>query len=234
MKQKKKVAVILQPGYLPWLGFFEQMYRSDVFIFYDDVQYDKNGWRNRNRIKTPQGEQWLTAPVLISGQNRPLIKDVLIDNKTDWAKKHLKAISQNYSKAPFLNKYFGFFEEILLKKWERLIDLDVSLIEKINEILNIKREIKFSSQLGISGGKTGRLINICRKLEGTHFYEGATGKDYIDEKEFESAGVIVEYQDYKHPIYQQLYGQFIPYLSVIDLIFNQGERSLDIILNKNG
>lgn len=222
-----RTIAILQPGYLPWLGFFEQMYRSDVFVIYDDVQYDKNGWRNRNRIKTASGAQWLTVPVIVKG--KPKISEVLIDNTKNWSKKHLQAIKTNYAKAPNFTQCFSLLVEILEKKWDRLVDLDVILIKKMAEILGLKREIVLSSELGITGGRIDRLIKICQYFKADVFYEGAAGKNYINEKDFLDAGIKIEFQDYQHPIYKQLFGDFIPYLSIIDLLFNEGDKSLEII-----
>src|SRR4030042_462417 len=120
-----KIIGILQPGCLPWLGFFEQIHRSDIFVVYDDVQYDKNGWRNRNRIKTQKGFEWLTVPVHASISRE--VSEIEIDNNQDWQRKHIKALKINYSRALYFNKYWPIFEKILNQKWEKLIDLDVAL-----------------------------------------------------------------------------------------------------------
>lgn len=226
-----RTIVILQPGYLPWLGFFDQMYKSDLFVVYDDVQFDKEGWRNRNRIKTAQGWTWVTVPVLLSGKDKPLVKDVLIDNKKNWPRKHLQTIRQNYSKAPFFEKYFSLFEDIYVQSWKYLIDLDMALIRLIMSQLGLERDLVFSSKLGIAGESTERLVAICKHLGATRFYEGAAGQDYLDESLFEAQNITVDYQDYDHPVYEQRYGEFVPYLSVIDLLFNHGEDSLDILVN---
>lgn len=224
---------ILQPGYLPWLGFFEQMYRSNIFVIYDDVQYDKHGWRNRNRIKTANGIQWLTVPVHVSLKEPLLIKEVRIDNRQNWAKKHLLSIRQNYAKAPFLKEYIDIFEEAYSKEWEYLVDVDMYFITKLAECLHMKdKEIIMSSTLNVKGDRIERLINICKIFNANTFYEGAIGKNYINEGYFNRHGIKVEYQDYKHPVYKQLYGIFVPYLSVIDLLFNHGRESLSILTNK--
>lgn len=221
---------ILQPGYLPWLGFFEQIYRSDIFVIYDDVQYDKNGWRNRNRIKTANGIQWLTIPVLVNFRETPLINEVKIDNKVQWQKKHFSSIKQNYSKSPFYEKYINIFEEIYSKKWEYLIDIDMHFITLLSELLGIRnKKLVRSSTLSIKGDTIERLIRICKAFNADIFYEGASGRNYIDEVVFEQSGIAVEYQDYTHPVYRQLYGNFVPFLSIIDLLFNHGEKSLAIL-----
>lgn len=227
---------ILQPGYLPWLGFFEQLYRSDVFVIYDDVQYDKHGWRNRNRIKTQRGAQWLTVPVEMKFEEHPVIREVRIDNRRNWRKKHLESIRQNYSKAGFFEEYISLFEKAYALEWEYLVDLDMHFIEEISVLLGLDTgKIHQSSKLGVSGGRTERLIKICHKLGTDTFYEGSAGRNYIDEEEFAAAGIKVEYQNYNHPVYDQLYGEFVSHLSVIDLLFNHGGDSLPILINeKNG
>lgn len=220
---------ILQPGYLPWLGFFEQIYRSDMFVFYDDVQYDKNGWRNRNRIRTASGVQWLTVPVLLKNESKQIIKDVKINNQENWRKKHLTSIRTNYSKGEYFNDYFPLLEKIYAREWNYLIDLNMELVYVLCDMLGLKKPFKFSSELDVEGDKNSRLVNICNKLGANKFYEGQTGKEYINMDVFKSAGIEVEFQNYKHPEYSQLYGDFIPYLSVIDLLFNEGSQSLEII-----
>ena len=230
---------ILQPGYLPWLGFFEQIYKSDIFVIYDDVQYDKEGWRNRNRIKTANGIQWLTVPVHVKLSEAPLIKDVRIDNKENWRKKHLNSIKMSYSRSPYLKDYLPFFEEAYNRQWEFLIDLDMFFILKILDWLGMgdKDIVRSSGLLDIDraigeGNKMDRLINICKTLKADTFYEGAAGRNYIDTDYFLGHGIRVEFQDYKHPVYKQLYGDFVPYLSIVDLLFNHGRDSLFILTGK--
>ena len=224
---------ILQPGYLPWLGFFEQMHKSDVFVIYDDVQYDREGWRNRNRIKTANGVQWLTVPVFVKFDAHPLVNEIKIDNKANWRKKHLSSIRQNYSKAPCFKKYIAIFEEAYLKEWECLMDIDMYFILRLAECLGMgDKKIFKSSTLNVPGDRIERLINICKSYNADTFYEGASGRNYIDDAQFLRHGIKVEFQDYEHPVYKQLYGDFVPYLSVIDLLFNHGEESLAILLNE--
>lgn len=229
----KKTIGILQPGYLPWLGFFEQMYKSDVFIIYDDVKYDKGGWRNRNRIKSAKGIEWLTIPVHVSLTNQPLILDVLIDNKINWRKKHLFSIKQNYSKSFFFSEYISIFEEAYSLEWKYLIDIDMFFILKLKDCLGMNnKEIIRSSSLNINDNNTiDRLVKICKLFDADIFYEGSSGRNYINDSHFLNNGIKVQYQDYKHPIYKQFYGDFIPYLSVVDLLLNCGKESLSIILN---
>lgn len=224
-------AAILQPGYLPWIGFFEQIYKSDIFVLYDDVQYDKHGWRNRNRIKTANGIQWLTVPVITKGLNKPRINEVRIDNARDWGKKHLLSIKQNYQKAPYFEKYYEFIEKAYKIRWEYLLDLNMVFIGWIISRLGLERKIIKISEFPVDGDRIGRLIEICKRMDIDTFYEGAAGRNYIDAdiERFQKQGITVEYQDYRHPAYKQLYGEFVPYLSTIDLLFNEGSNSLAIL-----
>ena len=176
---------ILQPGYLPWLGFFEQMHRSDVFVIYDDVQYDKDGWRNRNKIKTPDRIHWLTVPVHVDFGHRALINEVKIDNTKDWKRKHLCSIKQNYLKSPFYNDYIGIFEEAYSRTWEYLIDIDMYFINKLIECIGMQdKEIIVSSKIGFKGDRLERLVALCKRFKADTFYEGAAGRNYIDEDFF--------------------------------------------------
>lgn len=221
---------ILQPGYLPWLGFFEQMYRSDVFVIYDDVQYDRESWRNRNRIKSANGIQWLTVPVHVKASQAPLITEVQIDNTVNWRKKHLVSIRQNYAKAPFINDCIGLFEDAYARDWEYIVDLDLFFIAGLARLLGLEHKtIHRSSTLNVQGDRIGRLINLCKHFGAATFYEGNAGRNYIDADLFLAQGITVEYQDYQHPVYRQLYGEFVPYLSVIDLLSNHGKESLSIL-----
>ncbi|HEV8342733.1 MAG TPA: WbqC family protein [Candidatus Binatia bacterium] len=225
--------VVLQPSYLPWLGYFDQMFKSDAFVVYDDVQYDKNGWRNRNRIKTPQGTQWLTVPVLIKGRNFPLNREIEINNSVSWRTKQLRSVVQNYRNAPFFNQYIGALEDILGRPWKLLVDLNMAFIYNLVEQLGLNARIYLASDLKIPKvGKTERLIEICRYFRADTFLEGDAGKNYMDEAFFSREGIRLEYHGYQHPVYQQLHGDFVPYMSVIDLLFNHGKDSLAILTHQ--
>jgi len=231
---KKIIVGILQPGYLPWLGFFEQLNKSDIFVIYDDVQYDKNGWRNRNKIKTAQGAHWLTVPVSIKLSLRPTVAEVKINNHVNWRKDHLLSIKHAYAKAAFYKEYISIFEDAYSKEWGNLVDIDMYFILKLSQVLGLgNKKIIRSSTIGARGAKIEKIIRICQALGAETFYEGASGRDYIDTGYFAQKGIKVEFQDYKHPVYRQLHGDFIPYLSVVDLLFNEGPGSLPILLNKN-
>jgi hypothetical protein len=212
---------VLQPGYLPWLGFFDQLRRADVFVYYDDVQYDKHGWRNRNRIKTQRGPAWLTVPVRHGGT--PRIVDVEIDARTPWAKKHVATIRQAYARAPFLQRSMPALEELLQRRWERLVDLDLACVDLLASWLGIRTRIERSSALGIQGERTDRLVQICSRFNATTYLSGDAAQDYLDVDLFAQHGIAVEWQRYTHPTYAQLHGDFVPYLSALDLILNCGD-----------
>jgi hypothetical protein len=226
----KRTLGVLQPGYLPWLGFFDQVQRSDIFIFYDDVQYDKNGWRNRNRVKSIAGEpHWLTVPVRVRTLGQRLL-ETEIDNRLAWPRKHMGTIRQFYAKAPHLNRYLPGLEELLLgKKWERLCDLDVAAIKLMCEWLGLKRDMMRSSELSIGGDRSERLLSLCLHVGADCYLSGNAAQEYLDVELFASHGIRVEWQNYQHPIYQQQHGDFVPFLSALDLLFNCGDKSAKII-----
>lgn len=223
-----KRLVVIQPGYLPWLGFFDQMQRSDVFIYYDDVQFDKHGWRNRNRIKTPHGPLWLTVPVRHTGA-QTLIIDATIDRATAWARTHLRSIRQYYAKAPFLDRYLPELEELLERPWSHIAPLDMAAAALMARWLKIDRPILRSSELGVGGGQSDRLLNLCRYVGADVYLSGSAAKDYLDVELFTNANVQVEWQDYRHPMYPQQHGEFLPYMSALDLLFNCGDESASIL-----
>lgn len=231
----KKTVVVMQPGYLPWLGFFELLAQSDIFVLYDNVQYDKNGWRNRNRIKTPNGPLYLTVPVTLPNGLATKINEAKIaDNK--WQKKHLGSIEQFYRKAPFFEKYFPMIKEMINGPFDNLLSLDAALIVTISSFMGMEKEIIPASSLNINEpDRVKRLIEIVKALGGNRFYEAAGGKTYLGEPEvrlFREHGIDLEFQNYQHPVYRQLHGEFIPCLSTLDLLFNEGPESGKILSGK--
>jgi hypothetical protein len=218
-------SVVLQPGYLPWLGFFDQLRRADIFVYYDDVQYDKHGWRNRNRIKTQTGAVWLSVPVRHSGLGSPRILDLEIDARAPWARKHVASIRQAYARAPYLGCYMPALEELLHRKWERLVDLDMAAADLMATWFGLTRRVERSSALGIGGGQTQRLVDICRHFGATTYLSGDAAQGYLDVALFERHGIAVEWQRYQHPVYPQLHGEFVPYMSALDLLLNCGDEA---------
>lgn len=215
-----KVA-IHQPHYLPWPGYFNKIIKCDIFVFLDDVQYKKNEWQNRNRIKSAKGAIWLTIPVHYRfGQK---INEVEIDNKIFWEKDHIKTIKINYQKSPFFKDFFPVIEELLSKRYNKLVDINIASVETILRYLGIERKIIRSSIFKVEENKTDRLVSICKKLSADIYISGIGAKEYLEEKKFEKENIKVEFQNYSTPIYTQMYGEFIPNLSIIDMIFNIGK-----------
>jgi hypothetical protein len=221
--------VVLQPSYLPWLGFFDQMRRADVFVYYDDVQFDKHGWRNRNRIKSAAGPQWLTVPVRHHGLDKPRILDVEIDNRAPWARKHIGGIRQCYAKAPYVGRYLPELEELLQRPWERLVDLDLAVAEQMCTWLGLQRRTVRSSELGIGGERSERLLKICQHFQASRYVSGNAAQAYLDVELFARHGIAVEWQNFEHPVYPQQHGEFVGYLSAIDLLLNCGDASYAIL-----
>lgn len=226
----RRTCVVLQPGYLPWLGFFEQLARADEFVFLDDVQFDKHGWRNRNRIKGPDGPQWLTVPVRVGGQSWRRICEVTIDStQRRWVGKHLQSLRSNYGPCAFFDWLYPELEAVLQQPWERIADLDIALVGRLCDLLGLRRSMHRSSSMDVGGSRCERLVEICRRVGCDHYYSGAAARDYLDGTLFERADIGVEFQEYVHPEYPQRYGGFVSHLSAVDLMFNCGPGSLGII-----
>lgn len=220
--------VILQPSYIPWRGYFDQIRRADVFIFYDDVQYDKHGWRNRNQIKTHQGKQWLTIPVHTKGvTNGTVIKDVRIDWTKPWAKNHLKSVSFAYSKAPCFEAYVPLLESFFARRDEFLADftIETSMILARELGFTSTRFMRSSEMPEIRGQKTDRVIHILKRVGATHYICGPSASSYMEPEKFDAAGITFEYMEYRYPEYLQLYPPYDPYVSVLDLLFMAGKDS---------
>ena len=195
------------------------------------VQYDKGGWRNRNRIKTPTGPAWLTVPVLKSGRFGQAVNEVAIDRDKRWARKHLRTIEQNYRMALCFNDYFPALRTLLDREWQLLAELDVTLTWELARWLGIETTVHRASSLSVTGSRNDRLINLCRHFDADRYLSGDAARSYLDQAMFDEAEIMVEWQEYAHPEYLQLHGDFISHLSVLDLLFNCGEESLAIIRN---
>lgn len=224
--------VILQPSYIPWRGYFDQIAKADLFIFYDDVQYDKHGWRNRNQIKTAQGKQWLTIPVHSAGATEGLlIKDVKIDWAKPWAANHWKALTFAYAKAPYFRPYTSLFEPFYQRHDTLLADFTIDLTMALARELGITwtKFMRSSEIPGIDGQKTDRLIQILTKVGTSHYLSGPSAQDYIEQDKFDAAGITLEFLTYAYPEYPQLYPPFEPQVSALDLLFMTGSEALKFI-----
>jgi len=218
---------IHQPQYLPWLGYLDKIDKADVFVILNNVQFKKNEWQNRNRIKTAQGCQWITVPVLYRLPEK--INELRINNKTNWSRKHLQALITNYSKSTYFDNYKSFFEDIFSRSWDRLVDINTEIIKFLISALELRTKLVMASDLKLREGPTERLIDICKTLNGNKYLAGKDGNEYMNLELFDKEGIEVIFQDFKHPVYNQLFGDFEPYLSAIDLLFNCGDNSLEIL-----
>ncbi|TRU35962.1 MAG: hypothetical protein EWV78_10055 [Microcystis aeruginosa Ma_MB_F_20061100_S20D] len=219
----KKVA-ILQSNYIPWKGYFDLIAAVDEFILYDDMQYTRRDWRNRNQIKTPQSVQWLTIPVQVKGKYYQSIRETEIDG-TVWARDHWKTLSQNYRRAPFFSEIAAWLEPLYLA--EPLVHLSQSnrrFIEAVCSYLEIKTIISNSWDYPLSEGKSERLADLCAAAGGNEYISGPAAKSYIDESVFRERGIRLSWFDYEgYPKYPQLWGDFTHGVSILDLLFNCGK-----------
>lgn len=220
------IVSIHQPAYLPWLGYLARIAASDVFVYLDTVQFEKNSFTNRNRIKTANGPIWLTVPILQQGHLSKRLMDIDIDNRQDWRRKHLRSIEQNYSRAPRFAECFPRFADLYKTEDVKLVEICFRQLRFWLDELSIKTQIVRSSELPVAGQKSGLVLDICRHLGASAYLSGPLGRDYLDELEFSKAGISLSYQNYTHPEYIQLHGHFIPAMGVIDYWINCGDSQL--------
>ncbi len=222
--QSKRVA-ILQSDYIPWKGYFDIIRSVDEFVIYDDMQYTKNDWRNRNRIKTAQGPQWITIPVRQESLHQKINETRTIDQR--WREKNWKALVTNYSRAPFFRECSPFFEELYLNCDEpNLSRINLSFLTTITRILGITTPIRSSGDFSLAGGKTERLVNLCKQLSATEYLSGPAAQNYLDASLFTAARIKVTWVDYQgYPEYRQLFPPFEHGVTVLDLIFNEGPNA---------
>ena len=222
-----KVAVH-QPHYLPWLGYLAKWAAADLFVFLDTVQYEKNGWQNRNRIKTASGPQWLTVPV--RAHLGTSIADVAIDDTQPWARRHLKAIELAYAKATSFSRYADELRELYAKPWRGLGALAVTHACWLATAVGIETPSQLASNLSVTAtDPTERLVELCRAVGATTYLAGRDGARYMDLDRFRQAGIAVHAQAYEHPIYPQLHGEFVPFLSALDLLLTHGDDALAVL-----
>lgn len=225
-----KKAIITQSNYIPWKGYFDIINHCDVFVVYDDVQYTKRDWRNRNQIKTPIGLKWLTIPVEVSGKYLQNIRDTKIADKK-WPIMHWDVLVQNYRNAAHFKEMKEWIEPLYRDcNYNFLSDINIYFITAINDFLGINTHILSSFDFVLAGDKTQRLVNICTDLAATDYYTGPAAKAYLDESKFKDKNILVNYWDYSnYPEYPQLHGPFVHEVSILDLIFNMGSSTLNYL-----
>ena len=232
---RKNNPVILtahQPVYLPWLGLFHKIALADIFCVFDIVQYQRKDFNNRNKIKTSSGDLWLTVPVKSSGRFDCLITDIEIVNN-GWNKKHLKSIELNYKKTPYFDQYYYDLKKILDTSYQYLVDLNFDILVYLLNALNIDTKTVKASDYLFKGAKSELVLDMCIQLNADIYIFGENGKDYANIDTFISAGVSPYFQSYNHPVYNQIKGKFMPYMSVFDLLFNEGQNSKNILMLDN-
>lgn len=228
------IVSINQPAYLPWLGYFHRIAVSNVHIVLDHVQFEKNSFTNRNRIRNKQGWQWLTVPVATKGHFHDLaIHELAIDNHGRWAQKHWNAMRLNYAHAAYFGEYANFFEELYRRPWQRLNDLLREITTYLLRALAIETPLQYSSTMQADGKKDELILDLCRWAGATTYLSGPLGRTYLREELFRDAGINIVYNDYDHPRYDQAHPGFEPNMSVIDLLFNHGPHSPEILMRGN-
>ncbi|MCI6020248.1 MAG: WbqC family protein [Clostridia bacterium] len=223
-----------QPNYLPYPGLIGKILHSDKFIYVSNVQLEKKSWQNRNRIKGANGEIMLSVPVLTKGKFDQSIKDTHINNNTDWAKKHFQAINLSYKKAEYYNRYIDFFDDLYKKEWDSLNELDIYIMNWILKELNIKTEIYYDTDYEFSGKNNELLVQMTKELGCDTYLSNKGSENYVDIDMFVKNGLNHRYLNYNGVRYAQCFKEFIPYLSIFDMLFNIGsEQTYEILADKN-
>lgn len=220
-----------QPCYLPWLGLFHKIAKADRFVSFNQVQYQAKDWNNRNYIKSQQGAMWMTVPVNRKGRLDGCYRDIKINNNIGWGRKHWNALKLNYSKAPHFKNYADYFEDIYAREWDTLVDLNESMLQWFLDTLGINTRVESAADYHFQGHKSDLVLDMCKQLGASTYIFGPQGKDYADREAFERAKIDLIFDEYNHPEYPQCYGDFLSHMSIIDLLFNCGEDSLDILMS---
>lgn len=222
-----------QPVYLPWLGLFHKIALADKFISFNQVQYQPKDWNNRNKVITPNGPNWLSVPVHRKGYLEKKIIDLKINNDLPWGRKHWSTLLHNYGKTPYFKTYADYFEDVYQREWKTLVELNESMLQWFLDILGIKVPVLSAKNFDFQGEKSALVLNMCLDMKADIYIFGAQGKDYADVSAFKNASVEPYFQDYIHPTYDQQQSDFISHLAIVDLLFNCGPNSLEILMSGN-
>jgi hypothetical protein len=230
------IVSIMQPAFLPWLGYFNRYQQSDIHIALDHVQMDmssKTRFANRNKIRTPQGWSWITVPIEKKGLHQQLYLDrTRVNNQTTWGSKAWRAIEGSYRKAPYFEHYAAPLQTLLLREWTLLNDLNIALTGVMLDALCIRKRTLFSSQLGVNSKGSDLILDLCRMVGAKTYISGPFGRDYLQLECFHQADIRVVFHDYSHPEYKQNFDGFEPYMSALDVLLNHGPYAPEIISNK--
>ncbi|WP_442604275.1 WbqC family protein [Paenibacillus sp. KN14-4R] len=227
------IVSIHQPNFLPWLGYYYKIMQSDAFVLLDDVQYTKNSYMNRSKIKTPTGEMWLTIPVSTSGQLGSAMNEVHINWRSLRMDKLLKQLEASYRRSTYFTEIYEQLTPILSQSYERLVDLNMGLLAWTFDYLGIRTKLYYSSHIPVEEASTERLVRLVKQLGGSSYLSGKGGMKYQEEHLFNDSGIELIYSDFDHPVYTQLWGDFVPGLSILDLLFNEGKLASEIIQEKS-
>jgi hypothetical protein len=229
----KTIVTISQPRYLPACSYIHRMLLSDIFVYLDNVKYSPRDWENRNKLKLSDGNAvWITVPVLHEHGDQ-LIRDTRINNESNWPRKHLNTLLYNYSKAGYFNNYIGFFLDVYSRKWDYLEELNIAIVEFFIKQLGLSCRFLKASELGVEGKGQELLTDICRRVGADVYLSGPMGSHYIHADHFGERNIKLVYHDYKCSEYPQMYGEFLPWMSFLDLLFNCGEESLSYLNRGN-
>jgi hypothetical protein len=229
-----KIVSAHQTAYLPWAGLIHKISLADKFVFFNCVQMSNDDYERRNRIKTANGEIWLTVPLHSKGYRNKKLYQLEIDNTQNWRKKHWDSIRFAYKKAKFFYAFELFFEDMYKRDFQYLTELNEYFLRWLLAVMDINVEIIHAEDMGLEGTKSDLVLDMCKKLDANVYIFGAQGEDYADKEAFERAGIGLYFQKYNHPTYPQLWGQFQPYMSIIDLLFNVGaDKAKKIIMENN-
>jgi hypothetical protein len=225
------IVAIHQPEHLPWLGFFDKARLADTFVLLDHVQYRRRYFQNRNRVYGPTGAQWITVPVVVKGRYTQAIDEVEIDNagNPQWAEQCWSRLLHAYAKSPYFAEYRDWFETLYATPWTRLVDFNLAIIRRLLDALGVDVTLVRSSELGVGGQKSDLMLEICRRLGGRAYLSGISGRDYLDRARFRDAGIELHFQEFHHPVYRQRREPFLPCMSAVDLLFNHGSASAQIL-----
>jgi hypothetical protein len=217
------IVSIHQPAYLPWLGYFDKIAKSDLFLYLDTVQFQKGSFQNRNKIRSKDGWIWQTVPVQTKGKHyEQTLAELPINTQQNWQAKHWGAITQNYRKAPFSAQWLPRLEPFYHTPYDRLSDLCWDMMVVFLDALEITTPVQKTSAMGaMEGAKSDLVLSLCQAVNAQTYFSGSQGRGYLDEKTFADAGIGVTYQDYAHPSYTQAYPGFEPYMGIIDLLMNE-------------
>jgi len=223
---------IMQPTYLPWVGYFAMIESVDVFVFLDDVAFSRQSWQQRNRIKTQSGPQWLSVPVKLAGKSHQLIRDVEIDDIQPWRRRHASTILMSYAKAPYMSLHSAWIQNVYHTQQSSLCELNIGIIQNIAELLGLNTKFRLSSTIEKSDDRIGRLVAYCKAVGADEYLSPPGSFDYLGiGDEFVNQGIRLSYLHYEHPIYQQLHGPFVTHLSAIDLLLNEGSKGYAVIMS---